>query len=61
MECRKCHGFMVPEWIPDFSLEESAWRCVNCGLIVDPTISRNQNLAAVGSGDRYSVSQARAA
>jgi len=53
---------MVEEWVPDFSPEEeSAWRCVNCGLIVDPTISRNQNLAAVGSGDRYSVSQARAA
>jgi hypothetical protein len=53
---------MVEEWVPDFSPEEeSVWRCVNCGLIVDPTISRNQNLAAVGSGDTYSVSQAKAA
>lgn len=61
MECRKCHGFMVQEWVPDFSLEESAWRCVNCGLIVDPTISRNQGLAVVGSGATYSASRAAAA
>ncbi len=62
MECSKCHGFMVEEWVPDFSPEEeSAWRCVNCGLIVDPTISRNQGLAAVGSSDMYSTSQAAAA
>jgi hypothetical protein len=62
MECSKCRGFMVEEWVPDFSPEEEfAWRCVNCGLIVDPTISRNQGLVAVGSGDTYSASQAAAA
>jgi len=53
---------MVEEWVPDFSPEEEfAWRCVNCGLIVDPTISRNQGLAAVGSGNTYSAPQAAAA
>ena len=61
MECSKCHGFMVEEWVPDFSSEESAWRCVNCGLIVDPTIFRNQGLAAVGIGATCSTSSAKAA
>jgi len=62
MECSKCRGFMVEEWVPDFSPEEEfAWRCVNCGLIVDPTISRNQGLAAVGSGDTCDAPQAAAA
>ncbi len=62
MECRKCNGFMVEEWVPDFSPEEAAtWRCVNCGLIVDPTISRNQGLSTVGSGATCDTPQATAA
>jgi len=53
---------MVEEWVPDFSPEEEfAWRCVNCGLIVDTTISRNQGLAAVGSGATCDAPQAAAA
>ena len=61
MECRKCHGFMVEEWVSDYLPEEFAWRCVNCGLIVDTTISRNQGLAAVGSGATCEAPQAAAA
>jgi len=61
MECRKCHGFMVEEWVPDYSPEEFAWRCVNCGLIVDPTICRNQGLAAVRSLATCDAPRAQAA
>jgi hypothetical protein len=37
---------MVYEWLPDCDLGASAWRCVNCGAILDPTIFRNQGIPA---------------
>jgi len=42
MTCRKCMGFMVEEWRPDFSPESTAFRCINCGLILDPLIEQNR-------------------
>jgi hypothetical protein len=38
MACHRCKGFMVEEWHSDLSLEQSFWRCVNCGAIEDPTV-----------------------
>ena len=47
MECSRCHGLMVGEDLID--LRESylpMWmrglRCISCGNIVDPVISRNR-------------------
>lgn len=42
MTCQKCTGLMVEEWRPDFSPESSVWRCINCGLILDPLIKQNR-------------------
>jgi hypothetical protein len=42
MTCQKCKGFMVDEWRPDFSPESYVWRCINCGLILDPLIKQNR-------------------
>jgi hypothetical protein len=45
MECRKCDGLMVKEWLSD-SIEEAdetcVWRCLNCGSLTDEVIQRNQ-------------------
>jgi len=43
MICQRCDGLMVREWYDDLELgsaehEISAWRCLNCGSIVDPVI-----------------------
>jgi len=43
MECRKCHGLMVEEWLTDELDEAYVWRCVNCGACVDHTIERNRS------------------
>lgn len=42
MDCRKCRGLMVQEWWADFFEEARAWRCVNCGAVLDHMILRNQ-------------------
>ena len=43
MTCRRCDGLMVRERYDDLELgsagyEVSAWRCLNCGAIVDASI-----------------------
>lgn len=43
MTCQRCKGLMVRERYDDLELgsagyEISAWRCLNCGAIVDPAI-----------------------
>jgi hypothetical protein len=42
MQCLKCKGLMVTERNSGFFSEVFVWRCVNCGLMMDPTIIRNQ-------------------
>jgi len=42
MQCRKCKGLMVRERFSDYFLIVYAWKCINCGAIVDPTITHNQ-------------------
>jgi hypothetical protein len=47
MKCRRCKGLMTLERFSDFFLIFYAWKCINCGAIVDQTITENQqrNLA----------------
>jgi len=48
MICQRCDGLMVRERYDDLELgsaghEISAWRCLNCGAIVDPkTVAHHQ-------------------
>ncbi len=42
MECPKCKGLMMLERFSDFFLIFYAWKCVNCGAIIDRTISMNR-------------------
>nr|MBI3613883.1 hypothetical protein [Nitrospirota bacterium] len=42
MECHKCRGLMVQEWWADFFEETRAWRCLNCGAMLDRMILHNQ-------------------
>ncbi len=44
MTCRKCQGFMVQEYRADFTPESNVWRCINCGLMIDPLIAQNRRL-----------------
>jgi len=51
MECPKCKGMMLLERFSDFFLVFYAWKCMNCGAMIDRTISHNRrkSLAARGS------------
>ena len=42
MECPKCKGMMMLERFSDFFLIFYAWKCINCGAIIDRTISNNR-------------------
>ena len=42
MTCPKCSGMMYSERLSDYFLTFYAWKCVNCGSIVDHTILENQ-------------------
>ena len=49
MECPKCKGLMGLERFSDFFLVFYAWKCINCGAIVDSTITHNQKKHPVAS------------
>ncbi|MBI3610852.1 MAG: hypothetical protein HY204_09155 [Nitrospirae bacterium] len=42
MKCPKCKGLMFIERFADYFLTFHAWRCVNCGAIMDQTILANR-------------------
>lgn len=42
MECPRCQGFMVFERFSDFFVSFHAWKCINCGSIMDRTITNNR-------------------
>ncbi|MBI3603020.1 MAG: hypothetical protein HY205_01025 [Nitrospirae bacterium] len=42
MECPKCNGLMMLERFSDFFIIFHAWKCINCGSIIDRTISNNR-------------------
>ena len=54
MDCPKCKGLMMLERFSDFFLVFYAWKCVNCGAVIDRTISNNRknSLAAESSQRR---------
>ncbi len=58
MQCRKCKGLMVRERFSDYFLIVYAWKCINCGAIVDSTITLNQKKRPAPAEDsRETVSQ----
>ena len=42
MDCPKCKGLMMMERFSDFFLIFYAWKCINCGSIIDRTIVANK-------------------
>ena len=42
MECPKCNGRMMLERFSDFFFAFYAWKCINCGAIIDRTIAQNR-------------------
>jgi hypothetical protein len=42
MRCPKCDGLMYQERLSDFFIIFHAWKCVNCGALMDRTILNNQ-------------------
>lgn len=48
MPCLKCKGLMVPDGMPGLVSEALVWRCINCGLMMDPVIRQNQEAMACG-------------
>ena len=62
MECPKCKGMMMLERFSDFLVVFYAWKCFNCGAMIDRTIASNRRKSlsareaqtvAVGRLDRY--------
>lgn len=53
MGCPKCKGLMMLERFSDFFLVFYAWKCLNCGAVIDRTISHNRknSLAAIAAKD----------
>jgi hypothetical protein len=48
VRCRRCDGFMVRDRLYDLldnsgGLSIDAWRCVNCGEVLDGTIASNRS------------------
>jgi hypothetical protein len=46
MDCMKCQGLMVQERFSDGFGSIQEWRCVNCGLVLDPIIEQNRQSQA---------------
>ena len=46
MECRKCRGLMIEEWLADELDEAYVWRCVNCGSVMDGMIARHHRYSS---------------
>ncbi len=44
MKCPRCSGAMVYERFQDMLDVFFAWRCLNCGEIVDPVVARNRGM-----------------
>ncbi|MBI4402498.1 MAG: hypothetical protein HY581_12805 [Nitrospirae bacterium] len=47
MRCQRCHGLMVVDSFMDLADDTGhlwlrAWRCVNCGEVVEPGITRHR-------------------
>jgi len=42
MECPKCRGLMQMERMANFFLVFYAWKCINCGALIDKIIANNR-------------------
>ena len=42
MCCPKCKGLLLLERFSDYFLVFYAWKCVNCGAVIDRTIANNR-------------------
>jgi ribosomal protein L37AE/L43A len=62
MDCPKCKGLMQLERFSDFFLVFYAWKCINCGAIIDRTISNNRknSLATIAAKEAKEVEKAAA-
>jgi predicted RNA-binding Zn-ribbon protein involved in translation (DUF1610 family) len=45
LKCPRCNGAMVNERCQDMLTVFYAWRCLNCGEIVDDVVNRNRGVA----------------
>ncbi len=48
MHCPKCEGLMMLERFSDFFLVFYAWKCINCGAVIDRTIANNRRNSLTG-------------
>lgn len=55
MEYPKCKGLMMLERFSDFFLIFYAWKCINCGSIIDRTIAMNRR-KSLASADTQTAS-----
>ncbi|HEY7528999.1 MAG TPA: hypothetical protein VH660_07585 [Candidatus Deferrimicrobiaceae bacterium] len=44
IRCPRCNGVMVYERFQDMLDLFYAWRCLNCGEIVDPVVAKNRGM-----------------
>jgi uncharacterized Zn finger protein len=44
LKCPRCSGAMVYERFQDMLDVFFAWRCLNCGEIVDPVVTKNRGV-----------------
>jgi len=51
VRCPRCDGAMVFERFQDMLTLFYSWRCVNCGEIVDPVVSKNREPARKAVGE----------
>jgi uncharacterized Zn finger protein len=58
MECPKCHSLMMLERFSDLFLSFYAWKCLNCGAIIDRTISANRRKSFAASVSRVAKAEA---
>ena len=42
VNCPKCRGYMYSERFADFALTFFAWKCINCGTVMDEDIIDNK-------------------
>ena len=52
MDCPKCNGLMMLERFSDFFLVFYAWKCLNCGAIIDRTISQNRKASLAAKAEK---------
>lgn len=52
MGCPKCKGLMMLERFSDFFLVFYAWKCINCGAVIDRTIANNRRTSLAAKTTR---------